>query len=104
MKKVLTKQGFKKIFLKVLEYPNQQKLSPVPLLSPMQEIQGNMDDMLSRNDLRDDEKDKRYFQLQNRYLAFKEQLNTKTLPEEIIRTVSDLTTRTQASSQQWQHY
>ena len=37
----------------------------------MQEIQGNMDDMLSRNDLRDDEKVKRYFQLQNRYLAFK---------------------------------
>ena len=70
----------------------------------MQEIQGNMDDMLSRNDLRDDEKDKRYFQLQNRYLAFKEQLNTKTLPEEIISTVSNLTTRTQASSQQWQHY
>ena len=36
-----------------------------------------MDDVLSRNteDLRDDEKAKRYFQLQNRYL-FKEQLNT----------------------------
>ena len=28
-----------------------------------------MDDVLSVNDLRDDEKDKRYFQLQNRYLA-----------------------------------
>ena len=37
----------------------------------MQEIQGNMDDVLSRNDLRDDEKTTRYFQLQNRYLAFK---------------------------------
>ena len=36
----------------------------------MQEIQGNMDDLLSRNDLRDDEKAKRYFQFQNRYLAF----------------------------------
>ena len=35
----------------------------------MQEIQGNMDDVLSGNNLRDDEKDKRYFQLQNRYLA-----------------------------------
>ena len=43
-----------------------------------------MDDMLSRNDLRDDEKAKRYFQLQNRYLAFKEQLNTRTRPDEII--------------------
>ena len=28
-----------------------------------------MDDVLSGNDLRDDKKDKRYFQLQNRYLA-----------------------------------
>ncbi|CAH3179446.1 unnamed protein product, partial [Porites lobata] len=64
----------------------------------MQEIQGNMDDVLSRNDLRDDEKAKRYFQLQNRYLAFTEQLNTRTRPEEIISTVPDLTSRTQDSS------
>ncbi|CAH3198528.1 unnamed protein product [Porites evermanni] len=41
---------------------------------------------------------KRYFQLQNRYLAFKEQLNTRTRPEEIISTVPDLTSRTQDSS------
>ena len=64
----------------------------------MQEMQGNMDDVLSRNDLRDDEKAKRYFQLQNRYLAFKEQLNTRTRPEEIISTVPDLTSRTHDSS------
>ena len=64
----------------------------------MQEIQGNMDDVLSRNDLREDEKAKRYFQLQNRYLAFKEQLNTRTQPEEIISTVEDLTSRTEDSS------
>ena len=57
-----------------------------------------MDEVLSRNDLRDDEKAKRYFQLQNRYLAFKEQLNTRTRPEEIISTVPDLTSRTQDSS------
>ncbi|CAH3155328.1 unnamed protein product, partial [Porites lobata] len=62
----------------------------------MQEIQGNMDDLLSRNDLRDDEKAKRYSQLQNRYLAFKEQLNTRTRPEE--STVPDLTSSTQDSS------
>ena len=62
----------------------------------MQEIQGNMVDVLSRNDLRDDEKAKRPFQLQNRYLTFKEQLNTKTKPEEIISTVPDLTSRTLA--------
>ena len=64
----------------------------------MQEIQGNMDDVLSRNDLRDDEKAKRYFQLQNRYLAFKEQLNTRTRPEEIISLVPHLTSSTQDSS------
>ena len=55
----------------------------------MQEIQGNIDDVLYRNDLRDDVKAKRYFQLQNRYLAFKEQLNTRTRPEEIISGVPD---------------
>ena len=64
----------------------------------MQEIQGNMDDVLSGNNLRDDEKDKRYFQLQNRYLALKEQLNSRTQPEEIITTVADLTSSTQDSS------
>ena len=64
----------------------------------MQEIQGNMDDVLSGNNLRDDEKDKRYFQLQNRYLALNEQLNSRTQPEEIITTVADLTSSTQDSS------
>ncbi|CAH3195574.1 unnamed protein product, partial [Porites evermanni] len=82
----------------LLKYLKQQTLSPVPLLPAMQEIQGNMDGVLSRNDLRDDEKAKRYFQLENRYLAFKEQLNTRTRPEEIISTVPDLTSRTQDSS------
>ena len=82
----------------LLKYLKQQTLSPVPLLPAMQEIQGNMDDVLSRNDLRDDEKAKRYVQLQNRYLAFKQQLNTRTRPEEIISTVPDLASRTQDSS------
>ena len=82
----------------LLNYLKQQALSPVPLLPAMQEIQGNMDDVLSRNDLRDDEKAKRYLQLQNKYLAFKEQLNTRTRPEEVISTLPDLTPRTQDSS------
>ena len=94
MKKALTKQGLKKyINQELLKYLKQQTLSPVPLTPAMQEIQGNMDDVLSRNYLRDDKKanNKRYFQLQNRYLAFKEQLNKRTRPEEIISTVPDLT-------------
>ena len=89
VRKALTKQGFKKnIPQEILKYLKQQNLSPVPL---MQEIKGNMDDVLSWNDLRDDEKAKRYFQLQNRYLACKR-------PEEITSGVSDLTSSTQDSS------
>ena len=57
-----------------------------------------MDDVLSGNNLRDDEKDKRYFQLQKRYLTLKEQLNSRTQPEEIITTVADLTSSAQDSS------
>ena len=57
-----------------------------------------MDDVLSRNDLRNDEKAKRYFQLQNIYPAFKEQLITGRRPEEIISTVPGFTSRTQDSS------
>ena len=60
----------------LLKYLKGQTLLPVPLLPAMQEMQGNMDDVLSGNNLRDDDRTKRYFQLQNRYLAFKEQLNT----------------------------
>ena len=73
MKRALTKHGIKKIFFKLLyellKYLKPQNLSPVPLPPAMREIQGNMDYVLSGNDLRDDERDKRYFQLQNRYLA-----------------------------------
>ena len=66
VKKALTRPGFKKIFLiprELLKYLKQQNLLPVPLLPAMQEIQGKMEEVLSRNDPRDDEKAKRYFQL-----------------------------------------
>ena len=92
---VLGEEGFNQagfqesISQEPLKYLKQQNLSPVLLLPAMQEIQGNIDDVLYRNDLRDDVKAKRYFQLQNRYLAFKEQLNTRTRPEEIISGVPD---------------
>ena len=39
-----------------------------------------------------------YSQWQNRYLAFKEPLDSRTRPEEIISTVLDLTSSTQDSS------
>ena len=68
---MLSEEGFNQAGYQenILKHLKQQNLSPVPLLPAMQEAQGNMDDVLSENDLRDDEKDKRYFQLQNRYLA-----------------------------------
>ena len=68
---MLSEEGFNQAGYQenILKYLKQQNLSPVPLLPAMQEAQGNMDYVLSENDLRDDEKDKRYFQLQNRYLA-----------------------------------
>ena len=63
----------------LLRYLKQQNLSTGPLLPAMEEIQDSMDDILSRTDLRNDEKAKRYFQLQDRYLSFKQQMNTPTV-------------------------
>ena len=54
------------ILQELLKYLKKQNLSPVPLLSAVKEIQGNMDDELSRTDLRNDEKAKRYVQLPNK--------------------------------------
>ena len=57
---------------------------PASNLPAILEIQGNIDDLFSQQDLMDDEKAKRYFQLQNRYLALKKKkLNsrTRTRPE-----------------------
>ena len=82
----------------LLKYLKQQNIATPQVLPAMQEIKGSMDGMLSRNDLREDEKANQYFQLQNRYLAFKEQLNSRTRPEEIINAVPDLTSRTLDSS------
>ena len=46
----------------LLKYLKQQNLATPPILPAMQEILGSMEDMLSRNDLQEDEKAKRYFQ------------------------------------------
>ena len=70
----------------LLKYLKQQNLSTNPLLAAMQQLQGRMDNILSRNDLREDDKAKQFLQRQNRYLAFKQQLNRKTpIPEPIQR-------------------
>jgi len=60
----------------LLRYLKQQNLSTDPHLPAMQRLQSVMDSTLSRSDLGEDEKAKQFLQLQNRYLTFKQQLNT----------------------------
>ena len=62
----------------LLRYLKQQNLSSDPLLPAMQRLQSVMDGTLCRSDLGEDEKAKQFLQLQNRYLTFKQQLNTYT--------------------------
>ena len=59
----------------------------------MQLQQSGMDSTLSRSDLGEDEKVKQFLQLQNRYLTFKQQLNTYTPPP--ARKVEGMNTGTQ---------
>ena len=73
----------------LLRYLKQQNLSSDPLLPAMQRLQSGMNGTLSRSDLGEDEKlkAKQFLQLQNRYLTFKQQLNTplpaRNKPEEM---------------------
>ena len=62
----------------LLRYLKQQNLALDPLLPAMQRLQSGMDGTLSRSDLGEDEKVKQFLQLQNKYLTFKQQLNTYT--------------------------
>ena len=57
-----------------------------------------MDNILSRNDLREDDKAKQFLQRQNRYLAFKKQLHTKTLLPEPIQPEEMNTSHTEDNS------
>ena len=69
-----------KIPQELLRYLKQRNLSTDPHLPAMQRLQSGMDSTLSRSDLGEDEKAKQFLQLQNRYLTFKQQLNTYTPP------------------------
>ena len=60
----------------LLRYLKQQNLSTDPLLPAMQRLQSGMDGTLLYSDLGEDEKAEQFLQLQNRYLTFKQQLNT----------------------------
>ena len=85
----------------LLRYLKHQNLSADPLLPAMEEVQDRMVDILSRTDLSNDEKAKRYFQLQDRYLSFKQQMNTPTVrhPDAIEREEINSTFPEQISKQ-----
>ena len=61
----------------LLQYLKQQNLATPPVLPAMQQLRDNMDDLLGRTDLGDYEKAKQYVQLQNKYLTFQHQLNSR---------------------------
>ena len=61
----------------LLQYLKQQNLATPPILPAMQQLRDNMDGLLSRTDLDDYEKARQYVQLQNKYLSFQRQLNSR---------------------------
>ena len=71
-------KGFEenKISQELLQYLKQQTLMVAPSIPQMQRIQNNMDNLLYRTNLGEDEKEKQYMQLQNRFLTYKHQLKS----------------------------
>ena len=61
----------------LLQYLKQQNLATPPVLPAMQQLRNNMDGLLPRTDLGDYEKARQYVQLQNKYLTFQHQLNSR---------------------------
>ena len=61
----------------LLQYLKQQNLATPPVLPAMQQLRDNMDGLLARTDLGDYEKARQYVQLQNKYLTFQRQLNSR---------------------------
>ena len=61
----------------LLQYLKQQNVITPPVVPVMKKLQDSMDGLLSRSDLGDDERAKHYMQLQNKYLTFKQQLNSR---------------------------
>ena len=61
----------------LLQYLKQQNVMIPPVIPEMQRLQNNMDKLLYRTDLGEYDKAKHYTQLQNKYLTFKQQLNSR---------------------------
>ena len=69
----------------LLRYLKQQTLMVPPPISEMQRIQNNMDNLLYRTNLEEDQKAKQYMQLQNKFLNYKHQVKSL-IPEGTIST------------------
>ena len=80
-------KGFEenRISQELLRYLKQQTLMAPPPISEMQRIQNNMDNLLYRTNLGEDQKAKQYMQLQNKFLNYKNQLKSL-IPEATIPT------------------
>ena len=74
-----------RISQELLQYLKQQTLMVPQPISEMQRIQNNMDNLLYRTNLGDDQKVKQYMQLQNKSLNYKHQL--KSLIPELTVTI-----------------
>ena len=74
-----------RISQELLQYLKQQTLMVSPPISEMQRIQNNMDNLLYRTNLGEDQKAKQYMQLQNKFLNYKHQLKSL-IPEATIPT------------------
>ena len=71
-------KGFEenRISQELLWYLKQQTLMVPPPISEMQRIQNNMNNLLYRTNLGEDQKVKQYMQLQNKFLNYKHQLKS----------------------------
>ena len=69
----------------MLQYLKQQTLMVPPPISEMQRIENNMDNLLYRTNLGEDQKAKQCMQLQNKFLNYKPQLKSL-IPEATIPT------------------
>ena len=80
-------EGFEdnRISQELLKYLKQQTPIVPPPISQMQRIQNNMDNLMYRTNLGEDQKARQYMQLQNKFLNYKQQFKSLT-PEATIHT------------------
>ena len=80
-------KGFEenRISQELLKYLKTQTLIVPPPISQMQRIQNNMDNLMYRTNLGEDQKARQYMKLQNKFLNYKQQFESL-IPEATIHT------------------